>query len=475
MAISVKQAAGAKPKDKVDYLNDGNNLRLRIRPNGTKDWVARYTLNRKQRDFRIGMLNLDPVSVDTFNPTIHDQEIWDAGKEECVMGPAQARKAHQEWVIKPVRLGVDPRSSKLVRAAEESGRQAEAQAEANAVIASGKPFRVVADEWLKDRQAGWSVKFYKASKGRVNLHMNNAFGDVPINMITRPMIIKLLKKFHGVDRKSAKLEARDKVHMQLKQIFEMAKLEDLINDNPAVFDRRAAGLQEAKAGSNLEAQSRKMLDEDPEIAWEMLPEFWNNLRPGTWASMSEVIAIQIKLIILTLSRPGEVRCGKWSEIDFDKAVWSIPKERMKQRRPHAIPLSDQVVILLRRLQEITGEYEHMFPKMKGGRNVVFDDSAPCSDAGARTAIRRMGYQADLHGFRHMASSKLHSEEFGEEGEERAMWDSLWIEYALSHVDKNKMRGKYNKANYLKARARMLQWYADQICPTQQLELVSKSA
>ena len=91
MAISVKQAAGAKPKDKVDYLNDGNNLRLRIRPNGTKDWVARYTLDRNQRDFRIGMLNLDPVSVDTFNPTIHDQEIWDAGKEECEMGPAQAR------------------------------------------------------------------------------------------------------------------------------------------------------------------------------------------------------------------------------------------------------------------------------------------------------------------------------------------------------------------------------------------------
>ena len=474
MAISVKQAAGAKPKDKVVYLNDGNNLRLRIRQNGTKDWVCRFTINSKRADFSIGKLNLDPVTKDTFDPTIHDQELWDRGQEEYVMGPAQARKAHQEWVIKPVRLGVDPRSSKLIRAAEESGRQAEAQAEANAAIASGTAFRVVADEWLDDRQAGWSVKFHKASKGRVNLHMNQAFGDVPINMITRPMIIKLLKKFHGVDRKSAKLEARDKVHMQLKQIFEMAKLQDLIQVNPADFDRKAAGLQEAKVGSNLEAQSRKMLAEDAEEAWELLPEFWNNLcqRSG---GMSELIEIQIKLVILTLSRPGEVRCAEWSEIDFEKCLWSIPKERMKQRRPHVVPLSDQAVILLRRLQELTGQYNHLFPKMVGGRNLKFDDSAPCSDNGARVAIRRIGCQADLHGFRHMASSKLHAEEVGEEGEERGMWDSLWIEYALSHVDKNKMRGKYNKANYLKARARMLQWYADQICPIQQLELVSKSA
>jgi len=475
MTISVKQAVNAKPKDKKYYLSDVNGLRLRIKPNGSQDWVCRFTLDSKRHEFRIGKLNLDPVSKDTFDPTIHDQELWDIGSTEYVLGPAQARKAHLEWVVKPVRLGVDPRSGKQVRAVEKSVKKAEAQAEVNATIASGTPFSVVADKWLEDRQAGWSEKFYKASKGRVNLHMIGAFGDVPINMITRPMVIELLEKFHGTDRESARLEARDKVHTQLKQIFEGAKLKDLVQINPADFSRNAAGLQEAKVGSNLERQSRKMLDEDPEEAWKLLPEFWGRLGPEQ-SGMSEVVEIQIKMVILTLSRPGEVRCAKWSEIDFDEKLWSIPKERMKQRRPHVVPLSDQMIILLRRLQEITGGFDHLFPKMLGnGAFRKFDDSKPTSDNGARTSIRRMGYECDLHGFRHMASSKLHGEELGEEGEERAMWDSLWVEYALSHVDNNKMRGKYNKARYLKARTRMLQWYSDQVCPIQLLSLVSKSA
>ena len=76
----------------------------------------------------------------------------------------------------------------------------------------------------------------------------------------------------------------------------------------------------------------------------------------------------------------------------------------------------------------------------------------------------MGYDCDLHGFRHMASTFLNSWEIGKEGEEIGMWDSLWIEYALSHIDPNKMRRTYNAYDYMKARTRMLQFYADQIIP-----------
>lgn len=475
MAISVKQAVNAKPKSKVYYLSDGHNLRLRIRANGTKQWECRYTLDRKQQTYVLGTLDLDPVSRDTFDRTIHDQELFDLGGSQYVMGPVQARKAHLEWVVKPVKLGVDPRSGKQARVVEKSVKKAEAQAEVNATITSGTLFKDVAARWLEDHKAGWTKKYHQGSVGRVENHMNDAFGDVPINMITRPMVVKMLKKFHGSDRDSARLDVRDKTHRQLKEILAMAQIEELIDSNPADFSRKAAGLQEAKKGSALEKRAMKMLAEEFEDAWKILPEFWAQLGPDH-SGMSEVIEIYIKLMILTLSRPGEARCAKWSEIDFDEKLWRVPKERMKQRRPHLVALSDQAIILLRRLQSITGEFNHLFPKMiTGGFDVKFDDNASLSDNAATVAIRRLGYDCHLHGFRHMASSKLHGEEIGEEGEERGRWDSLWIEYALSHVDGNTIRGTYNKANYLKARRRMLQWYSDQICPVRRLGLVEKSA
>lgn len=70
------------------------------------------------------------------------------------------------------------------------------------------------------------------------------------------------------------------------------------------------------------------------------------------------------LLILTGLRTGELRAAEWREVDFDNAVWEIPKERMKMRRTHIVPLSKQALVHLGRLKELTGNYPLMFP----GRN-----------------------------------------------------------------------------------------------------------
>jgi len=109
----------------------------------------------------------------------------------------------------------------------------------------------------------------------------------------------------------------------------------------------------------------------------------------------------------------------------------------------------------------------LFMKKGGG----FDDTGTMSDNTARMAIKRLGYDCVPHGFRHMGSGFLHSLEIGEEGEERAMFDSLWVEYQLSHNDPNKVRRTYNEYDYLKARTRMMQFYSDQIIPQPSLRIV----
>ena len=411
--LKTQTVKSAKATGKTYYLNDGDNLRLKVDPKGRKYWDVRYRLNGKRVDHRIG--------------AYPRYSLVEARQERTKL-------------LEKVDEGVSP----------------------NDVV---ETFRSVAERWYVARSAEWSAKYRKATEGRLRLHVYDAIGDLPIDTITTKMVTQLLSKFHGADKKSAKLEARDKTHQQITSIFSLAQTEDLITKNPAEFDKKNAQLQ--RRVGELAPEPQKSLK------WDLLPKFWEDLSSYSTEAgegPTKMTQLLIKLQILTLVRPGEIRCAVWSEFDFDKRLWTIPKEKMKMRKPHLVPLSNQVITLLRELQEITGHCDHLFPLFmkKGGG---FDDTGTMSDNTARMAIKRLGYDCVPHGFRHMGSGFLHSLEIGEEGEERAMFDSLWVEYQLSHNDPNKVRRTYNEYDYLKARTRMMQFYSDQIIPQPSLRIV----
>ncbi|WP_410962248.1 tyrosine-type recombinase/integrase, partial [Salmonella sp. SAL4355] len=77
-----------------------------------------------------------------------------------------------------------------------------------------------------------------------------------------------------------------------------------------------------------------------------------------------LVVMAARLLIITGLRTGELRGALWDEIDFNKAIWEIPASRMKMRRPHIVPLSEQALSLIGKIREITGNYPLMFP----GRN-----------------------------------------------------------------------------------------------------------
>jgi len=131
--------------------------------------------------------------------------------------------------------------------------------------------------------------------------------------------------------------------------------------------------------------------------------------------------------------------------------------------------------LLEQPQGSTGAYRHMFPKLIPRKGGGFDDSKTLNENAAREVIQKMGYDCVPHGFRSMASTYLNSlEEETADGDYRATWDSLWIEYCLAHLDPNVMRRTYNEYDYMKARTRMLQFLADQIIPKPSLKLIRSS-
>lgn len=182
----------------------------------------------------------------------------------------------------------------------------------------------------------------------------------------------------------------------------------------------------------------------PFIKADEIPDFLRALDSYTG---SRLVQAATKLLMITGVRNIVLRAALWQEFDLDYAIWEIPTERMKMRRPHLVPLSTRALDLLNELKIMTGNYRYVFP----GRN---NPNKPMSEASINQVIKRIGYGGKLtdHGFRHSLSTILH-----EKG-----YDSDWIEIQLAHIDENNIRGTYNHTQYIDKRRDMMQWYSSYI-------------
>jgi integrase len=174
-----------------------------------------------------------------------------------------------------------------------------------------------------------------------------------------------------------------------------------------------------------------------------LPDFLRKLEVYEGARLT---TLALKLLIYTFVRPGELRGAKWEEFDFEQRLWRIPAERMKMKTEHLVPLSNQVLVLLDEIREITGRFDFLFP---GERN-----RKKCMSENTMTfAIYRLGYKgkATGHGFRATASSILNEEGFNRDA----------IERQLAHMERNDVRAAYvHHAEYLVDRKLIMEWWSD---------------
>ena len=155
----------------------------------------------------------------------------------------------------------------------------------------------------------------------------------------------------------------------------------------------------------------------------------------------------LKLMALTFVRPGELRNASWSEFDLEAGLWVIPAGRMKMRRAHRVPLAPQTIAILKELQAITGHRALLFPGVRSAERAMSENTI-------NAALRRLGYGKDDmtgHGFRAAASSLLN---------ECGKWNADAVEAQLAHVESNKIRKAYARAEYWDERVRMMAWWAD---------------
>jgi integrase len=165
--------------------------------------------------------------------------------------------------------------------------------------------------------------------------------------------------------------------------------------------------------------------------------------------------LAIRFLLLTMVRKGELVGGLWTEVDFERQVWTIPKERMKARRPHNVYLSRQTLQILTALKACAGSSPYILPSRNNPNRHIANGSlnrlTQAIVGQARANNMPLG-DFTVHDLRRTGSTLLN--EVGFNGD--------WIEKCLAHEQGRSSRGVYNKAQYADQRRHMLQEWADMV-------------
>ena len=290
-------------------------------------------------------------------------------------------------------------------------------------------FESIARRWHSDNLIRWKENHAARVLRYFETDVFPVIGAMPIQEI-RVSDIKAV--IDGVMARGVNNTA-EKIREWTGAIFDYAVMLEIVETNPAYSLRKYI--------------PSKQTDHRPALPREELTEFFRRL---ILAEIEPQNRIALILNMLTFLRSTELRGGQWNEIDFDAAMWTVPAQRMKHEKtapkpPHAVPLADWTLELLAELKELTGNTPFLFPSRTKTDGFI-------SDATISRIIERMGYKGRVtpHGFRSLASSVLNEQGFNPDA----------IERQLAHIENNKIRAAYNRAEYLNERKEFMQWYSD---------------
>jgi integrase len=390
MSLTDKQIQALRPAEtRVAKVSDGGGLQLWVTPSGGKLWNFAYRFVGKQRKLAIGPY-----------PTVSLKEA----------------RARRDEAKRELNAGLDPSQQKQL------ARIAKANEQANT-------FAVVANEFVaKKRDEGKAEATVSKAEWLVRI-ASQSLGLRPIAEITAPEILKVLQGVEARERR----ESAKRLRATIGAIFRYAMATGRATVDPTLALRGAlkAPIVRHRAAI-IDAKGLGAL-----------------LRAIDGHNGTPEVRFGLQLLALTFVRPGELRGATWAEIDFVQAVWTIPPERMKMRRPHRIPLARQTLNVLKNARAINPDAALILPGLRGR-------SRSLSENTFNAALRRLGYSKDemtAHGFRAAASSALN---------ESGQWNPDAIEAQLAHVEGNAVRRAYARAEFWEERVRMMQWWADRL-------------
>jgi integrase len=384
--IAIKTAKhGAKPIK----LFDERGLFLLLQPNGGKLWRLKYRIMGKEQKLSLGIY--PDISL------------------------KQARKRCDE-ARTLLANGADPATVKLE---QERAKRRDA----------ANTFKAIADEYIeKSAKEGRAAVTIGKTRWLFSL-MEADLGKRPIKEITPADLLDALQKVE----KKGHLETARRMRSLAGRIFRFAVATSRATADPSALLRGALIVPQVKHHSAIL---------EPQLVGELL-------RAIDGYTGQPLTCLALKLTPHVFVRPGELRRAEWKEFDLDKAVWTIPAEKMKMRNGHEVPLSHQAMEILESAKAISEGQRYVFSSLYPG-------TRPMSENTINASLRRLGYsgkEMTAHGFRSIASTLLN---------ESGKWNPDAIERALAHKDGNAVRGAYHRGTHWDERVQMAQWWSDHL-------------
>ncbi len=370
-------------------LHDGGGLYLRVRADGSKSWAFRYTLAGRKHWMSLGPLR--------------DVSLAEARE--------QARQLRNQ-----VRDGFDPLAQRRERqhlAAEQTART----------------FDAVAAAYVEAHRAEWSnPKHAQQWTNTLTTYASPIIGKRPVSEISLLDVRRVLDPIWTV-----KPETASRLRGRVEAVLAYATVHGWRSgDNPA----RWQGFLDQIYAPKTKVRAVK---HHAALPYGEIPAFMAELRPRDASS-----ARCLELAILTATRSKEARGARWEEIDFDAALWIIPKERMKMKREHRVPLAPRAVEILREMAERSPRRDGLiFPGGTPGK--------PMTDVALAKAVAvlRPGYTA--HGMR---------SSFRDWAAEMTSFPREIAEVALAHINKDRTEAAYQRGDLLAKRRQLMEAWAN---------------
>lgn len=397
MALTDIKVRTAKPTDKQYKLTDGSGMHLLVHPNGSKYWRLQYRFDGKQKMLALGVY------------------------PDVSLADARTRRDDARNLLAN---NIDPGDKKKSDKIEQE---------------EARTFEQLAVEWHATNKK-WSEEH---SRRVLKSLEDNLFPAIGKRNIADLKTRDLLAPIKAVEL-SGRLEVASRLQQRTTAIMRYAVQSGLLDYNPA---QEMVG---AVASSNRQHR--------PALQLKRIPELLRRIDSYTGRPLT-ILAVELTLLVFI--RSSELRFARWSEIDFETSMWTIPAEReaidgvkhsqrgSKMRTPHLVPLSHQALAILKDVYKLSGDRDFVFIG-------DHDHRKPMSENTVNKALRVMGYDTKVevcgHGFRTMACSSLI---------ESGLWSRDAVERQMSHMERNSVRAAYiHKAEHLDERRLMLQWWAD---------------
>ena len=401
MSLYDTQCKNADPKTKPYKLFDNGGLYLEVLPSGVKSWRQKYRFHGKEKRICHGLY--PAISL------LEAREKTKAAKVE-------------------LRNGRDPI---LVRLEQEQ----------IASLAQSQIFEDVAREWHSQQLGHWSEKYAQAVLHHLEKYVFPELGSYPLTTITPFIVLSCLKK---IEKTNPEMTRRMKAI--ISHIYKYSIATCRATTDPTY------GLEAALKKFRRGHYSAITVDEFPTFIIRLY-EYRDRISRQTF--------LATLALLLTMVRTAELIEAKRTEFNLENKMWIIPPERMKMGLPHMVPLSRQMVEIVKELFTMNSNSEYLLPSYYRPRKPMCKNTI-------LVAIKRMGYNGRMtgHGFRSLGLG-LCKEKLG--------YSHEVADRQLAHVPKDSVDRAYDRAQFLPQRTGMMQAYADYIDKVYLEELSKKIA